>query len=137
MSIKEIYIIGSSGNASVVTELIEQLNDYKIIGFIDDFKEKNQDFLDYKIIGNIDYLIAISKTKKIHVVIAIGDSNSRESIVNKLRDENIIYPIIIHPSAQVSKRAKIGEGSIIFANSIIGCNAILGKHCLVNHASCI
>ncbi|MEX6137038.1 hypothetical protein [Providencia hangzhouensis] len=44
MSIKEIYIIGSSGNASKSTELIEQLNDYKIIGFIDDFKEKKSRF---------------------------------------------------------------------------------------------
>lgn len=136
-TIKDIYIIGSSGHASVITELIEQLNEYKIIGFIDDYKNPNEEFLNYKIIGDTNYLISISKVKKIHVALAIGDSNNRELIVNKLKGLDIIYPILIHPSALISKRSKISEGSIIFANSIIACNAIIGKHCLVNHACCI
>ncbi|MEY0405415.1 acetyltransferase [Providencia rettgeri] len=136
-TMKDIYIIGSSGHATVVTELIEQLSNYNIIGFIDDYKSSGTKFLDYEVLGNIEYLITIAKTKKINVAIAIGDSNNRELIINKLKDLNIIYPVLIHPSAQISKRSKIAEGTIIFANSIVACNSIIGKHCLVNHGCCI
>ncbi|MEY0832277.1 acetyltransferase [Providencia alcalifaciens] len=136
-TIKDIYIIGSSGHASVVTELIEQLNEYKIIGFIDDYKESGEDFLNYKILGDLSYLIEISKTKKINVAIGVGDSNSRESIVNRLNNSNIIYPILIHPLAIVSKRSSIAKGTIILAKSIVSCNVTIGEHCLLNHACCI
>ncbi|ELZ5940613.1 acetyltransferase [Providencia stuartii] len=136
-TIKDIYIIGSSGHASVVTELIEQLCNYKIVGFIDDYKSPGEKFLNYEVLGNIEYLITIAKTKKIYVAIAIGDSNNRELITNKLKDLSVIYPVLIHPSAQISKRSKIAEGTIIFANSIVACNSIIGKHCLINHGCCI
>ncbi|QXB05529.1 acetyltransferase [Providencia rettgeri] len=136
-TIKDIYIIGSSGHASVITELIEQLNEYKIIGFIDDNKKSGGDFLNYKILGDLSYLIEISKTKKINVAIGVGDSNSRESIVNRLNDSNIIYPILIHPLAIVSKRSSIAQGTIILAKSIVSCNVTIGEHCLLNHACCV
>ncbi|ENG2092085.1 acetyltransferase [Morganella morganii] len=136
-TIKDIYIIGSSGHASVITELIEQLNEYKIIGFIDDNKKSGEDFSNYKILGDLSYLIEISKTKKINVAIGVGDSNSRESIVNRLNNANIIYPILIHPLAIVSKRSSIAQGTIILAKSIVSCNVTIGEHCLLNHACCV
>ncbi|MFL7851926.1 acetyltransferase [Providencia rettgeri] len=136
-TLKDIYIIGSSGHASVVTELIEQLSEYKIIGFIDDYKNKEDKFLDYKILGGLDYIIEVSKKKQINVAIAIGESNSRKFIVNKLKGLNIIYPKLIHPSAIISKRSSILQGTIILARSIISCNVSIGEHCLLNHSCCV
>lgn len=136
-TLKDIYIIGSSGHASVVTELIEQLNEYNIVGFIDDYKNEGDVFLDYTILGGLEYLIKISKEKKINVAIGVGESSSREFIVNKLKGLNITYPKLIHPSAIISKRSNISQGTIILARSIISCNVTIGVHCLINHSCCV
>ncbi|NBM57127.1 transferase [Proteus sp. G2667] len=130
-----IYVIGSSGHASVVCELIESLKEFYIDGIIDDFKNKGEYFLNYKIVGDISYVNELSARKKINIAIGIGESKNRKKVVDKLENkENIIFPILIHPTAIISKRASLLEGSVILANTIIGPNSTIGKHCLINHA---
>jgi sugar O-acyltransferase (sialic acid O-acetyltransferase NeuD family) len=65
------------------------------------------------------------------VVIAIGEPLQRKTIVNSL-PSNTTYATIIHPSVIMSKWVKIGEGSIITANTILTCNIKIGKHAHIN-----
>jgi len=140
MLIDSIYIIGSSGHAKVIIDLIEEQKKYNIKGIIDDFKNVGENFLGYEILGGVDYFKKKRDVveEKINVIIAIGESKYREIIVNKLKNiEKIKYPVMIHQSAIVSKRAIISDGTIILANSIVGANANIGEHCILNHACCV
>jgi sugar O-acyltransferase (sialic acid O-acetyltransferase NeuD family) len=65
---------------------------------------------------------------KYEVVVAIGDSVVRESIVKKL-PKDTKYFTFIHPSVQIySDDIEIGEGSIICNGCILTTNIKLGKH---------
>ncbi|HEM8345818.1 TPA: acetyltransferase [Providencia stuartii] len=135
-TIKDIYIIGSSGHAKVIIDLIESGLNYNIVGIIDDFKQSGDNLLGYKIIGNIEHFKKLCKKSKenINVVVAIGESKNRKLIIYKLKDiENIKYPILKHPNSYISKRSEIGEGTVILANVIVSTNTIIGKHCILNH----
>ena len=53
MSSKNILIIGASGHAKVVIDIIEQQNTYKIVGLVDSFKQNKTKLFKYLVLGKI------------------------------------------------------------------------------------
>jgi sugar O-acyltransferase (sialic acid O-acetyltransferase NeuD family) len=71
------------------------------------------------------------------VIIAIGDPNVRNQMVNKL-PKDTKYFTFIHPTAQIlGNDVEIGEGSMICAGVIITTNCKIGKHTHLNILSTI
>ena len=137
---KNIVIFGSSGHSKVVIDIIEKLNDLKIIGIIDEDKSTGDNFFGYKVIGNdseLDLLI-----QKYHIdcgIIAIGDNSLRKKV-----SQNIIslsprfkFKSIIHPKANIGKNVKVGNGTVIMSGVTINPDTIIGNHSIVNTNSSI
>lgn len=136
MKKKKIYLIGSGGHASSCIEVLETSKKFEIAGIFSD--DKKNFFLDYKILGNINSLL--KKNKKFNLHIAIGSIKNysfRRNLFLKLQKKGHHFPSIVSNRAIVSKRSKIGDGSIIFHSSIINANAEIGKNCIINTNSCI
>ena len=132
---RDIVIIGSGGVGKEVAWIIEQINEveptYKIVGFIDDDKTKlNTEIIGYKVIGDLNYLKEINYQG--NVIIAIANYEVKKSIVEKLKELKVQFPIIIHPNLKIHKSAKIGEGSILYGGSIISPDVKIGKHVIVS-----
>lgn len=69
------------------------------------------------------------------VMVAVGGSKVRESIVDKLPLSTKFFTFI-HPTALImDKNIEIGEGSFIGAYSILTTNIKLGKHSLLNRSN--
>ncbi len=121
---KNIAIIGSGGHAKVIVDLINELNDFNIIGFYDD----NINSLLY----NIKYLGQIKDIDNTidNFIIGIGNDIIRK----KIYEENIQlnWYTLIHPKSIISKNAKIDIGTIICAGAIIQTEVNIGKHCIIN-----
>jgi len=73
------------------------------------------------------------------VVIAIGDNSARQTIAERLLNnrKNLIFPIVQHPSALISDRARIGTGNVFCAGAIVIVGSILGRFCIVNTAATV
>lgn len=130
----DIFIIGAGGFGREVAFLIERINistaQYKNIYFIDDNSEIGSYVNGYKVIGNIKYLIEHKETAE--VVIAIGSAKVRKQIIDMLnRNQSIIYPNIIDPSAIINEM-NIGKGNIICANNIFTTNYEIGDFNIIN-----
>lgn len=132
---KDIIIYGSGGMAREVVELIEDINSVEpcwiIRGYIDDDAEKKGEVIHgHCILGACDVLRQL--TQPACVVIAVGDPIAKKRIYEKIKSYAIMFPILIHPSAKVSKSAIIGEGSIIGIDCIISTDVQLGSHVFLN-----
>jgi len=132
---KDIIIYGSGGMAREVAELIEDINSlgpcWSIKGFIDDDDEKMGEVIhNYRILGTCEVLRDL--TRPVHVIIAVGDPTAKKQIYEKIMDLNVLFPILIHPTAKVSKSAVIGEGSIIGIDCIVSTDVRLGRHVFLN-----
>jgi|TARA_B110000467_G_C18223073_1_gene424182 sugar O-acyltransferase (sialic acid O-acetyltransferase NeuD family) len=141
ISIKKIIIIGTGGFGREVLWTIKDCNKqskkYEILGFIDDNRTLvNTKIENLPVLGTTDWILSNSKID-ISYVIGIGDCKSRENIINKLKNKNIRFETIIHPSVIKSESVKIGEGSIIQAGCILTINVVIGKHVHVNIKSTI
>lgn len=116
----ELVLIGAGGFAN---ELKAQMKK-NVKCFVEDvFFKKNND--------NI-YPLSEFDPKKYTVLVAIGDSKLRKSLVERLPNETI-YTKYISPLAQIlDENIEFGEGSIVCAGVIITTNCKFGKHTHLN-----
>lgn len=121
---EEVVIIGGGGHAKVLLDCIEEENKYKINCILDD-DPKIHSLLHYNVF-RLNHSESIPLLKSI---IAIGNCNIRHRIATEI---NLEFFTSIHPKAVVSKYARVGKGSQIFAGSIINSGATIGNHCIIN-----
>ena len=127
----KIAIYGGGGFGREVKMLIDQINKYEFIGYFDDGVPKGTVVDGCIFLGGISELNSFSD--KILLVISVGNPNIKFKIVESITNNNISYPILIHPSCIVgSSMNKIGEGSIICASTIITVNVDIGSHVILN-----
>lgn len=127
---KNLLIIGAGGHGKVVKEVAEALDYYQKIEFIDDNS--------WKAVGKV------SDLEKLHqeygsAFISIGNNHLRSKLLQKLKNIGYEIPVLIHPSAYVSKTCKIemgtmiGPKAIVSANTFIGAGSIISAGAIIDH----
>ena len=115
-----MIVYGASGHCKVIIDILEA-NGIDIDFIVDDN-------------ALIDQLLGYSVVRDTGVydeaLIAIGACDVRRRIADRLQVQR--YVTAIHPSAVVSPRSMIGEGTVVMQGSIIQSCAFIGKHCIVN-----
>ncbi|WP_373521473.1 acetyltransferase [Aquiflexum sp.] len=129
MKKQNLYIIGASGHAKAIIDLLE---DKSIIAGIYDDNPKIKEIM------GIGVQCPASKINEVlgKVHIAIGDNRTRKKIFESLSPETK-YHTIIHQSAIVSTFVKMGKGTAIMEGTIIKVDSVIGNHVIVNTASSI
>lgn len=114
-----MYLYGASGHAKVIIDLLEEAG-IKVDGLIDDNKEIDE-LQGYKVYHELG--------DNTPLIISIGSNKIRKILACRLRTS---YGKAIHPTAIVSKRVIIKEGSVVMAGAIIQTDVKIGRHCIVN-----
>lgn len=138
---KKIVIIGASGHAKVVADIIlarkKELNEeIEVIAFLDDNfnKLKYKEIFGIPIMGDLDNIENFNKDGCMFVI-AIGNNNTRKKIFEKY--PKLKYYTVIHPKATIAEEVLIGLGTVVMANVVINPYSIIGKQCILNTASII
>lgn len=115
-----MILYGASGHAKVIIDILET-NGQKIDFIVDDNPALTE-LLGYEVRRNTgEYDEAI---------ISIGSCEIRKKVVESLKVGK--YATSVHPSAVVSPRATIDEGTVVMQGAILQSCAKIGKHCIVN-----
>ena len=115
---KKVVILGASGHARVIADIIEACED-SVEAFLDD---------NTSIEGVSGSLSEYERYEGCEFVIGIGNPAVRE----KLSNLPVEWYTAIHPTAVVSPKAIIGEGSVVMPNAVINSGAVIGKHAIIN-----
>ena len=132
---EKIVIIGSSGHAKVIIDIIEQEGKFNIIGLLDTFKRIGESVLGYKILGEEkDLPQLIIKYQLSGCIIAIGDNWARSIVKNKIQEIDPSFGFIttIHPSASIARGVTIGSGTVVMAGAVVNSNSSIGDFCIIN-----
>lgn len=142
---KKIAIVGAGGFGREVKMLIDQINAvkpvYELVGFFDDRHYEGK-------INGIDYLGTVTDINKVDeelgLAVSIADPKAKKKIISSVKNKNIFYPTLIHPSVIIGEDdVQIGQGNIICAGVIITVNIkledfiILNLSCTVGHDTTI
>ena len=134
---RKIILVGAGGHAKSCINLIERINDFKIIGLTD--SKKRGYLLNYKILGD-DTVLDQKKFKNINLCLSFGsifNINLREKIFKKLKNKGFICPILISKESSISKFSKIGSGTMIMGNTFVNAGTSIGENCIINNNSLI
>lgn len=115
-----MILYGASGHAKVIIDILEA-NGQKIDYIVDDNPALTE-LLGYEVRRN--------SGEYDEAIISIGSCEIRKKVVDSLIVNR--YLTSVHPSAVVSPRATIDDGTVIMQGAIVQSCAKLGKHCIVN-----
>lgn len=134
---KKIIILGTGGTSRDFLDIISDISDSKgekleCIGFLDDEAGNiGKTINNVKVIGP---LLTAKSHQDAYFVNGIGSPESflnKEKIIAKTKIPLNRFITLTHPSAKISKSAKIGFGSVIFPNVVISSNAKVGEHVVI------
>lgn len=135
MTLTNIAIIGSSGHAKVIIDIVENQGLYSIAGLFDSYREVDDLTLGYKVLGKLSELPILLNRHGINgLLIAIGDNFSRSQVVTKIKNlcPDIEFVQAIHPRAYIGNDVEIGEGSVVMAGAVINSSSSVGEFCILN-----
>lgn len=117
-----LLIIGAGGHRKVVAEVAEDIG-YKHIAFLDD----NAPEAIGKIFGLEKYKNQYSDT-----FVGIGNNELRGKLIGKLLDCGYTVPVLVHPSAYVSRIAGVESGTVIEPKAIVNANSHISIGCIIS-----
>jgi acetyltransferase EpsM len=131
---EKIVIWGTSGHAKVVFDIINLMNKYEIVGFLDDINAERHgsQFCGFPILGGREQLDGLRRDGVSHVIFGFGNCEARLKLAELARAQGFILATAIHPRTIIAEDVSIGEGSVIVAGVVVNPGARIGENVIIN-----
>tara|TARA_B100002019_G_C21219364_1_gene573828 strand:+ start:528 stop:1112 length:585 start_codon:yes stop_codon:yes gene_type:complete len=134
---QNIIILSAGGHSKSILDVIEATKKFKKIYFLDN-KKAGKKIFQYSIFKESKHKELKKKTQNIFIGLGmIKDLKKREFLFQKYKKKGFNFPKIISPYAYVSKRAKIGHGTVIMHGAIVNSGSVIGENCIINSKALI
>lgn len=126
-----LVLVGASGHAKVVVDIVEKEGRYRISHFLDDNAALHgKPFFGYTVAGASRDIPAGAERPL--VLVSIGDNAARLRIAAWLRGNGFEFARAVHPQAQIGRGATIGAGTVVMAGAVVNSDAAVGENVIVN-----
>lgn len=125
-----VLVWGASGQAEVVTDILDLSDIYQIEAYVDDvnINTDRRHFLDKPLLSSVAEVEEIFASGTNHAIVALGDSEARKKLVNILHDVDFEFINAIHKTAVIGSNVDMGFNIIIKPGVIIDPNVKIGNH---------
>lgn len=132
VKMEKIVIIGGRGNGTVIASTIEDCKErgenVTCIGFLNDVEKEINGYPVLGGIHNMDWRKLPEDYKFIYAMSNIKQSPERYQLLQELKIPLERFATVIHPTAVVSKKAKIGFGVVLMPFALVSPNVVIGNH---------
>jgi sugar O-acyltransferase (sialic acid O-acetyltransferase NeuD family) len=133
----DIVLIGATGGCADILNIIQDANDagadYRVLGFLDDKPDLwGESVFGELVLGGLEK--AAKLPKDCFFVSGVGSPYNhwkRGKVIDGLGIERERFATIKHPTASISRHAKIGVGTVLSQYSVVGPDVLIGDHVLV------
>jgi len=133
---KKCIILGAGGHARVLIDSLLLNGEVEIAGILEPVVERwGQSLYDILILGGDDLLPEMAGRGVTHFVVGVGStaSNLHRKKLFEIAASHHLEPLtIIHPSAVVSRFARVGRGAQLNAGCIVNAGALVGENVILN-----
>lgn len=124
-----MIVYGASGHGKVIIEILESNGITDIEVWDDAAKPPMWQY-------EVHRPFTTNKAAGDKAVISIGVNATRKKVAEKLEGK-VEFSSAIHADTRISRRAEIGEGTVVMAGVTINADTKVGKHCIVNTSASI
>lgn len=126
-----IVILGNSGHACVIADILESLPLYRIVGCLSPDYPAGR-IPGVPMLGSDDRLTELVRSGVKYAVVAVGDNRLRLRLADFVERCGASLPVIVSPWAHVSPRASIGAGTVIMPGAVVNTGSDLGRCVIIN-----
>ncbi len=123
-----MVVYGASGHGKVIIELLE-VNGISDIEIWDD--SDKQVVWQYAVKKP-----SLQREDRLQMVLAIGNNSNRKKLAEKYEGK-AEFATPVHTAAIISRRSKIGAGTVVMAGVSVNADTRIGKHCIINTSASI
>jgi sugar O-acyltransferase (sialic acid O-acetyltransferase NeuD family) len=130
-----LLIVGASGHAKVVADIVQRQGLWRVAGFIDAALPAGAEHFGLPVLGAEADLPEAARTHGARaLLVAIGDNAVRARVVARVAAlaPELTFATAVHPAASVARGAEIGPGSVVMPGAVLGPDTRVGRHCIVN-----
>jgi sugar O-acyltransferase (sialic acid O-acetyltransferase NeuD family) len=139
MSKPGLILLGAGGHAHACIDVIEQHGQYQVAGLVGMLEEMNAQHLGYAVIATDSDLSELARTYQ-YAIVTVGHIRSpdrRTCLYQRAIASGFQLPVIVAPTAHVSRHAIIGAGTIVMHGAIVNAGAKIGSNCIINSRALI
>lgn len=135
----EIILVGGGGHCKACIDIIETENRYRISGVIDIPERVGKTVLGYPIFADDAYLDEIDISEKLFLITVgfIDSPELRIKLFQKIKNKKGFFPVIVSPTAHLSKHSEVLEGTIIMHGAVINAGTKIGQNCIINNLALV
>lgn len=132
---KNIVIIGSSGHAKVVIDIVRRESKFNLVGLLDRFRNIGEETMGSPVLGSEEDLPELIQSYNLEgALVAIGDNFVRSLVVARIREISPELPLVsaIHPQSCIATGVSVGDGTVVMAGVVINSCCSVGRCCILN-----
>lgn len=134
-ALRRLLILGTGTFAMEVADLVDDIGGWEIVGFVASLPPYQPGDT---ILGLPVYWVdELGRFDNSYRAVCALVTTRRWKFIEQVTALGIPFATIIHPTARVSRRATVGEGSVISAGVQISTHTHIGKHVIVNRGALI
>ncbi len=127
---KRLLILGTRTYAVKQADMISQIPGFEVVGFVENMEPARcREKLEGLPIIWVDEVADLADS---HWAVCALSTTRRSIFIDQVAAFGVPFATVVHPSASVSEKSVLGEGTIVSANAVISARAKLGRHVLVD-----
>jgi sugar O-acyltransferase (sialic acid O-acetyltransferase NeuD family) len=141
---KKIIILGTGGNSLDILDTLLDINDargeleYECAGFLDDDASKwGQQIAGARVLGALNTASEYADSFFVNGIGSVTNFRRKREIISQTGLPRDRFESLVHPTARVSRTARLGRGVVIFQNVTVTNRVTIGDHVIVLPATVI
>jgi UDP-perosamine 4-acetyltransferase len=127
---KPVVIVGAGRHGRATADILDSRNTI-VAGYLDDTKPKGDTVSGHPVLDGLGAMHDPAFVRDHAWFVALGDNGVRSKLCWLLADAEACFVNVIHPFAQISRRATLGRGLYIGACATVSVGSIIGDWALI------
>lgn len=139
MNSEPLILVGGGGHCQSVIDVVEADGQFRIAGIVDTKEKLATHLSGYAVIATDDDMDALVREYR-YFLVTVGQVRSgatRTRLFHLIKSRGGVLPTLIAPTAYVSQRATVGEGTVVHHHAFVNAGARIGVNCIINTAAVI
>jgi len=133
--VRPLLILGARSFASEVADLAAETPGFRVAGFVENLEpERCRETLDGLPVYWVEDVAALAKS---HWAICGLGTTHRSRFITQVAAYGFSFARVVHPSARISAKSTVGEGTLVSAGAILAVSTHISRHVLINRGALI